>query len=523
MKQVTTIINAIKSDIPSSIVTFLVALPLSMGIAFASGVDPSKAAGVGIATGVIGGIVVGLFSGCRLQVSGPAAGLAVIVGQLISEQGYETLGIIVLLSGLIQLASGKLGLGQWFRAVSPAVIEGMLAGIGMLILAAQFHVMVDDTPPGSGHEFGGFINLMTIPKAVVKGLTLDEHRPAAIMGVTTILAIVMWTLFATKKMKIVPAPLVGVVVAVVASQSFSADVNYINVPSNILNVIQFPSFAVFGKSFEGQSVVEQLGPILLSALALAFVASAESLLTASAVDAIQNHTPRTNYDRELMAQGLGNIVSGSLGLLPITGVAVRSITNVQAGAKSRASTILHGVWLLFFVLLAPNLLRMIPISSLAAILVYTGYKLMKLETIRKLATYGKGEVIIFLVTFFTVVLVDLLAGIVVGVALALVKLMTAFSALEITITESPNGETLMKLQGAATFIRLPKLACALDKIAPGADLHVLFDELTYIDHACLDLLYKWDAQHEATGGNLTVDWDGLSAKYLPPKSSKQVA
>jgi MFS superfamily sulfate permease-like transporter len=316
---------------------------------------------------------------------------------------------------------------------------------------------------------------------------------------------------------------VGVVVAVTASQYFSANVKFIDVPSNILNVIQTPSFAVFSKSFEGQSVIEQIGPILLAALALAFVAGAESLLTASAVDAIQNRTPRTNYDRELMAQGLGNIVSGSLGLLPITGVVVRSVTNVQAGARTRASTILHGVWLLAFVLLAPNVLRLIPLSSLAAILVFTGYKLMKFETIRKLATYGKGEVIIFLVTFFTVVLVDLLTGIVLGIALALAKLITAFSALEVTISENSNGQTLMKLQGAATFIRLPKLACALDKIAPGADLHVQFDQLTYIDHACLDLLYKWDAQHEATGGNLTVDWDGLSAKYLPPKSSKQVA
>ena len=186
--------NSWKDDFLASIVVFLVALPLCMGIAIASGVPPEKAAAVGIITGIIGGLVVGLFAGSPLQVSGPAAGLAVIVGQLIVEHGFATLGLIVMVAGVVQLLAGLLRLGQWFRAVSPAVIQGMLAGIGVLILAAQFHVMVDDKIPGSGIKFGGVINLYSIPEAVWKGVSENVHQEAASIGLLTILSIIGWTL-----------------------------------------------------------------------------------------------------------------------------------------------------------------------------------------------------------------------------------------------------------------------------------------------------------------------------------------
>ena len=176
----------LKHDALASIVVFLVALPLCMGVAIASGVPTEKAAALGIITGIVGGMVVGFLAGCPLQVSGPAAGLAVFVGQLIQEHGIEKLGLIVMIAGGIQLLAGVTHVGQWFRAVSPAVIQGMLAGIGVLIFVAQFHVMVDDKPPGTGHEFGGIVNLATLPQAVWKGLSETNHRPAATIGVLTI-------------------------------------------------------------------------------------------------------------------------------------------------------------------------------------------------------------------------------------------------------------------------------------------------------------------------------------------------
>src|SRR5262245_17051306 len=203
-------------DLLASVVVFLVAFPLSMGIAIASGVPMERAAAVGLLTGIVGGVVNGLLAGSPLQVSGPAAGLAVLVGQLIDEHGFEMLGTIVILAGLTQLAAGLARLGQWFRAVSPALIQGMLAGIGVMIFASQFHLMLDDTPPGTGHEFGGIINLVTIPQAAYKGLTESPHQPAAGIGALTILVIVAWSAFVPGRLRLVPGPLLGVVVATVA-------------------------------------------------------------------------------------------------------------------------------------------------------------------------------------------------------------------------------------------------------------------------------------------------------------------
>jgi MFS superfamily sulfate permease-like transporter len=509
--------STIRHDVLASIVVFLVALPLCMGIAIASGVPPEKAAAVGIITGIVGGIVVGFLSGCPLQVSGPAAGLAVIVGQLIQEHGYERLGLIIMIAGAIQVLAGWFGCGQWFRAVSPAVVQGMLAGIGILIFVAQFHVMVDDQPPGTGKEFGGILNLATIPQAVWKAITETQHRPAAMIGVLTIVAIILWTVLVPKKLKFFPAPLVGVMLATATAALYQADLKYISIPDNLTEAMQLPSLGSFSNLFVGPSLIENIGPILLAGLALAFVASAESLLTATSIDAMQQHAPRTKYDRELMAQGAGNLLCGLAGALPITGVIVRSSANVLAGGRTRASTILHGVWLLLFVAMLPQILRLVPIATLAAVLVYTGYKLMNPKAVRELGQFGKGEVAIYMATLGTVVVVDLLTGIVVGIGLALAKLLHTFSGLAVRVEREANGQrTVLHLQGAATFIRLPKLAAVLETVPPSTELHVHFEKLSYIDHACLDLLVKWEKQHEATGGSLVIDWGRLTAKFRLP-------
>ena len=498
-----------KQDFLASVVVFLVALPLCMGIAIASGVPPEKAAAVGIISGIVGGLVVGFFAGCSLQVTGPAAGLAVIVGQLILEHGFATLGLIVMVAGAVQLLAGVLRLGQWFRAVSPAIIQGMLAGIGVLILASQFHVMVDDKPPGSGKEYGGLINLATIPEAVWKGVTEPDHQPAALVGIVTIFVIVGWSSFAPKRLKVLPAPLLAVTVATVLAvilQQFGLDPKDIQVPDTLTDAISLPAWGDLPRLLDR--------PILIAGLTLAFIASAESLLTATAVDAMQQHAPRTKYDRELAAQGAGNVLCGVLGVLPLTGVIVRSGANVQAGAHTRLSTILHGLWLLLFAVVFTFVLRLIPVACLAAILVFTGCKLVNIKAIRELGKYGKAEVAVYFVTLAVIVVIDLLTGIVMGLGLAVVQLIYRFTHLTIRVDrDTERNRTNLYLEGAATFLRLPKLAQALQSIPPDTEFHVHFEELRHIDHACLDLLMKWEKQHEATGGSLVIDWESLTAKF----------
>ena len=501
--------GSLKQDFLASIVVFLVALPLCMGIAIASGVPPEKAAAVGIISGIVGGLVVGFLAGCTLQVTGPAAGLAVIVGQLILEHGFATLGLIVMVAGVVQLIAGLLRLGQWFRAVSPAIIQGMLAGIGVLIFAGQFHVMVDDKPPGSGKEYGGIINLATIPEAVWKGVTEPAHQPAAIVGIVTILTIMGWSSFAPKRLKVLPAPLIAVTVATllaVIMEQFGLDPKDIQVPDKLSDAVSLLAWGDLPRLLDRT--------ILIAGLTLAFIASAESLLTATAVDSMQHHAPRTKYDRELAAQGVGNVLCGVLGVLPLTGVIVRSGANVQAGGRTRLSTILHGLWLLLFAVVFTFVLRHIPVACLAAILVYTGCKLVNIKAMRELGKYGKGEVAVYIVTLVVIVMIDLLTGIVMGLGLAVVQLIYRFTNLTIRVErDAERNRTTMYLKGAATFLRLPKLAQALQTIPPNTELHVHFEDLGHIDHACLDLLMKWEKQHEATGGSLVIDWESLTAKF----------
>jgi MFS superfamily sulfate permease-like transporter len=262
--------------------------------------------------------------------------------------------------------------------------------------------------------------------------------------------------------------------------------------------------------------LEQLSnrSIWLGGLSLAFVASAESLLTATAVDSMQQRTPKTQYNRELVAEGLGNVVCGILGGLPVTGVIVRSTANVNAGARTRLSGFLHGVWLLLFVMLMPGLLAHIPVAALAAILVFTGIKLTKFQFAKILWRQDKGEAVIYLATLILVVVADLFSGIAVGIALALGKLLYSFSHLGIEVIETPkNGQTFIHLKGAASFMRLPALANVLEKLPANAHVHILIRDLNYIDHACLDLLVNWEVQHQAAGGELVFDWDALHSVF----------
>lgn len=486
------IIKSPKQDFLASIVVFLVALPLCMGIAIASGVPVAA----GLITGIVGGLVVGWFAGAPLQVSGPAAGLTVIVYQVVNEHGLLALGAVVLIAGALQLIAGALRLGRWFRAVSPAVIHGMLAGVGVLILSSQFHVMLDDAP-----KQNGLANLASIPAAAYGALV--ERNAAAGIGAIAIVCLIAWKTLAKGRLALIPAPLIAVVVAALMAGTMGLPVARVQMPDSLSSAIQLPSLELL------QSV--PLYVLLQAGVLIAIVASAETLLCAAAVEKMKPNV-KTDYDRELVAQGIGNVVCGALGALPMTGVIVRSSANVESGGQTRSSAILHGAWLLVFVVALGSMVRLIPTAGLAAILVYTGFKLINVQEIKRLRSYGWSEVGVYAATLCTIVATDLLTGVIVGIVLSVAKLLIRFSHLNALIVHGEGNYCLLRLSGAATFLRLPVLASSLDRISPGQEVHVDFEQLDHIDHACMDLLMSFAQRHEQTGGTLIIDWGTLHAQ-----------
>jgi MFS superfamily sulfate permease-like transporter len=475
-------------DFTASIVVFLVAMPLCMGIAIASGVPPEK----GLVTGIIGGIVVGALAGSPLQVSGPAAGLAVIVFELVRDQGLSALGPILVLAGLIQVAAGIFRVGGWFRAISPAVVHGMLAGIGVLIVIGQFHVLFDARPLSSGLE-----NLAAMPGRLL-GLSpnLASAEMALLLGLLTIAVMIGWEKFRPAALKLVPGALLGVVASTLVAVALGLDVTRVAVPENIAAAITLP-----GPDF----VARWIDPaILTAALAIAFIASAETLLSAAAVDRMHDGV-RTNYNKELRAQGVGNLLCGLAGALPMTGVIVRSSANVQAGAQTRLSAMLHGVWILGFVALLPWLLREIPMAALGAVLVVTGAKLVNFNHAKHLfRDYGLLPAAIWAVTLTLVVVEDLLTGVLVGIALSLVELVPHVRKLRLKVRHEGHEERTVALSGAATFVALPKLSDALEKLPGSGPVRLDLRDCSAVDHSCAELLKDWLQRRRARGDRVEL-------------------
>ena len=479
--------GALGRDFTASIVVFLVAMPLCMGIAVASGVPPEK----GLITGIIGGIIVGLLAGSPLQVSGPAAGLAVIVFEIVREQGLSALGPILILAGAIQFVAGLMRVGGWFRAISPAVVHGMLAGIGVLIVVGQFHVLFDDKPLSSGLH-----NLIAMPGQIL-GLSNGDAATAFAVGLVTIFSMLGWEKFRPASMKLVPGALVGVVAATLVAFALGLPVARVVVPESIIGAVTLP---------EQGLLAQLLNPtVITTAIAIAFIASAETLLSAAAVDRMHNGV-RTNYNKELSAQGIGNLLCGFAGALPMTGVIVRSSANVQAGAKTRLSTILHGVWILGFVALLPWLLREIPMAALAGILVITGVRLVSVAHVKHLFhLYGPLPAVVWAATLICVVATDLLTGVLVGIGLSVIELLPHARRLRLNVEEENRGEAHeVALHGTATFLSLPKLSAKLESL-PAAGLVILnVERLGHIDHTCAEMLREWVDRRRGSGARVEL-------------------
>jgi MFS superfamily sulfate permease-like transporter len=488
-------------EVLASLVVFLVALPLCLGIALASGVPPA----VGLVTGVVGGLVVGFFQGSPVSVSGPAAGLTVIVAEIVREGGVVLLSAVVLAAGVIQFAAGVVRAGRWFRAVPPSLIHGMLAGIGVLIMAGQLQTMVDARP-----KDGGLRNLLAAPSALNRTLSAEgPHAEAALIAILTLAALLAWKRWAPPGVRLVPPTLVGVGAATAVANLAGLGIARVGVPNGLLGAT----------SLVGGDVWGLLGrpAIWATALGLALVASAETLLCAGAVDRL-HQGPRTDYERELRAQGIGNVICGTLGALPMTAVIARSTTNVQAGGRTRAAAILHGAWILLLVSVAPAALRLVPISSLAAVLVFTGWKLVDRNAVRALARHGRGrgEIVVYTVTVAGVVATDLLKGVALGLVVAAGMLLYRLSHLRVDVEHDTDSiRTTLHLRGAATFLRLPHLTEALAGIPPGRELHIRLDEVNHMDHAAVELLTDWERTHRAQGGDVIVEWSALDLRDRP--------
>ena len=489
-------------DLTASVVVFLVAMPLCMGIAVASGVPPEK----GLVTGIIGGLVVGLLAGSPLQVSGPAAGLAVIVFELVREHGLAALGPILIAAGLIQVLAGTLRLGGWFRAISPAVVHGMLAGIGALIVIGQFHVLFDAKPLSHGLD-----NLAAMPDRL---FGIDPANPRAtelalLVGLVTIGAMLAWEKFRPAALKLVPGALVAVLAGTLVTVLFRLPIAHVVVPSSIWSAVTPPD----SSALRGLADWNVLG----SALAIAFIASAETLLSAAAVDRMHDG-PRTDYNKELRAQGIGNMLCGFAGALPMTGVIVRSSANVQAGAASRLSAILHGAWILAFVALLPWLLREIPMAALAGILVVTGWRLVSLHHARHLfKTYGVLPALIWAATFVTVVATDLLTGVVVGIGLSLLEVIPHLRRLRLQVdAHHADAGSEISLHGAATFVGLPKLIAKLEQAPADRPVRLDLRLLHAIDHSSAEMLADWLKRRRERGQAVAVD-------HASPRVAKLVA
>lgn len=478
----------IKEDLSASIVVFLVALPLCLGIALASDAPLFS----GIISGIIGGIIVGFVSKSPLSVSGPAAGLAAIVALQIQDIGsFQGFLLTVIIAGVFQVLLGLLRLGVIANFFPSATIKGMLVSIGLLLILKQLpHAMGYDVEAFGLEEF---INVATHQNTFTAMLTAIDHiqENVIIIGAVSLFILILWERPFMKKVKIVPAGLVAVIFSVVINalmeNVFSVGLekkHLVNIPiidswNDLSTVILFPDFSFFGEE-----------KIWVAGLTIGFVASLESLLSIEASDKLDPHKRETPLSRELIAQGIGNISSGLIGGLPVTAVIVRTSVNIESGAKTKLSAVLHGILLLICVLGIPHVLNHIPLASLATILLYTGYKLAKPKIFREIYKQGWNQFTPFIVTIAVVLISDLLRGIAAGVLVSGFFILRDNYKNFATINEFKQTDTriTIRLADQMTFLNKARFREVLQRIPE--DSHVVIDgsHCRYLDFDVIEVI-----------------------------------
>lgn len=484
--------NSLKNDLPASVVVFFVALPLCLGIALASGAPLIS----GLIAGMVGGIVVGILSRSQLGVTGPAAGLAAIVLVAITDLGgFENFLVAVVIAGLLQIALGFLKAGVIGYYFPSSVIKGMLTGIGLIIILKQIpHFFGYDSAPEGDFAFVQVDGETTFSAIAHTGINFSLG--ATLIASIALAIILLWDLVLIKRSKIftlIQGPLVAVVGGVIyflltkdAGKFSIAAEHLVNVPKaqnfgEFIGALTFPNPAAFA-----------MPSVWIVAVTVAVVASLETLLCLEATDKLDPEKRVTPANRELLAQGAGNVVSGLIGGLPVTQVIVRSSANIQSGAKSKMSAILHGVLLVLFVALAPGFLNMIPLSVLAAILFLVGYKLAKPTLFVQMYKLGWAQFLPFIITVAGIVLTNLLAGIGMGLAVSVVIILyNSYKNSHFLHREPEHGPAKtvkMTLAEEVTFFNKASILVALDRLEENSNLELDVTKTRYLDHDIIEIL-----------------------------------
>lgn len=465
--------SVLQHDVPASLVVFLVAVPLSLGVAVASGAPVAA----GLVAAVVGGVVAGALGGSVVQVSGPTAGLSLVVAELVHTYGWRATCAITIMAGLVQVVLGALRVARAALGVSPAVVHGMLAGVGVIIALSQLHIVLGGTPQRSALE-----NVLELPAQIV-----DNHSHAVMIGVLTIAVLVVWTRL--PRLRVVPAPLAALVVATLTAAVSGWDLTKVDLRGGFSSV-QGP----LPPQGDWHAIA---GAVLLVAL----LSGVESLLTCVASNRLHDG-PRAGLDRELTAQGVANVVSGALGGLPVSGVVVRTTTNARAGARSRWSTVLHGGWVLLFTAGFAWMIALIPLEALAALLLFIGVQMVNLAHVRNLRNHR--EMPVYFVTMGGVVLIGLAEGVAIGLGLAALLALRRLAWVSVDVRQAGERRWRVVVTGSMTFLGVPRLTEAL-RAVPAGDAVELDLHLDFMDNAAFEALHTWRLEHERAGGVVDVD------------------
>ncbi|MFC9551654.1 SulP family inorganic anion transporter [Rhodococcus sp. NPDC056960] len=470
--------NNARYDLPASLVVFLVALPLSLGIAIAS--DAPVMAG--LIAAIVGGVVAGSIGGSPLQVSGPAAGLTVVVAELVATFGWQATCAITVAAGFLQIIFGLSRIARAALAIAPVVVHAMLAGIGITIALQQIHVLLGGSSHSSTVE-----NITQLP-----GQLTSARYGDVLVGSVVIVVLLSWKKI-PGKIRVLPGALVAVVAATVLSLALPLDIDRITLDGSLFDAVALPSMP------DGPWLAVATG-----VLTVALIASVESLLSAVAVDKMHGGT-RSEFNRELVGQGSANMISGLIGGLPVTGVIVRSSTNVAAGARTRASAVLHGVWILVFAALLTALVEQIPMAALAGLLIVIGIQLVKLAHLR--TARRTGDLWVYGVTVAGVDFLNLLEGVIIGLALAVILLLWRVIHPKMRaepIGAEDSGRWRVSVEGSCSFLSMPALTGLLAKVPEGAHVTVEL-AVDFLDHAMFEAIDDWKRHHENKGGIVVID------------------
>nr|WP_315131800.1 SulP family inorganic anion transporter [uncultured Flavobacterium sp.] len=511
----------LKSDFASGLVVFLVALPLCLGIAMASGAPLFS----GIISGVIGGIVVGYLSKSHISVSGPAAGLTAIILTAITDLGaFDVFLTAVFIAGLIQLALGFIKAGSISNYFPTNVIEGMLAGIGIIIILKQLpHAFGYDSDFEGDMAFAQADGNNTF--STLFGVLNHIQLGSIIISFVSLTILIVWDKITfLKKLKLVPGALVAVVIGVVLNEIFVATGSSLAIMKEHLVSLPVPTTLeefkqiIVTPNFSGITNPQ----VWIVALTIAIVASIETLLCIEASDRMDVHKRYTDTNVELKAQGIGNIVSSLLGGLPMTSVVVRSSANNNAGAKSKMSAIIHGVLLLVSVLTIPFILNKIPLATLAAILILVGYKLAKPATFKHFWDNGKYQFIPFIATLLAVVFMDLLKGVALGIIISIIFILRGNlkRAYSFRKEEYVDGDVIhIDLAQEVSFLNKSAIKLTLNEIPENSRVIINAHDTVYIAHDILDLIREFKATR-AKDENIKVKLKGFKKEYQLENSTE---